>query len=150
MLSYFFAPKFEAINADSIQVYKDLNIASAKPDKETLKKIKHHLVDILPCDATFNVGDFVELADESYKDIISRGKNAVISGGTAFYFKNFLYGLSKTPKIDLNIRKEVEEYIKEVKNEVAFAYLKEIDPIYANKIHVNDTYRISRAIEVYK
>lgn len=150
MLCSFFSRSCEVVNADSVQVYRTLDIGSAKADKETLRIIPHHLIDIRDPWETWNVSDFVSLADKACEDIRSRGKIPVISGGTAFYFKNFLYGLSKAPASDPVVRQRVADFMKSCGREAAYARLKEVDPVSAARININDTYRISRALEVWE
>ncbi len=140
----------EVVNADSVQVYKHLDIGSAKADSATIKKIPHHLIDILEPWENYNVANFISLADASCASIWSRGKIPVVSGGTAFYFKHFLYGLSQAPKSDPTIREEISNYIKSVGLQEAHKYLCSVDPVSGQRINPNDSYRISRALEVYK
>ena len=140
----------EVVNADSVQVYKHLDIGSAKADATTVAKIPHHLIDILEPWENYNVADFIRLADQACQDIWKRGKLPVVSGGTAFYFKHFLYGLSEAPKSNSQVREEVASYIKEVGLLEAHKYLCSVDPVSGQRINPNDSYRISRALEVYK
>ncbi len=142
--------KFSVINADSIQVYKGLDIGSAKVSSEMMEKIPHYLIDILPPSQQFSVADFIKRADEACQDIYSKGRIPIISGGTAFYFKHFLYGLSDAPPTDPKVREEIEKEIK--LNGIASIYeaLKLVDLPSYNKINPNDSYRIQRAYEVYK
>ena len=139
----------EVVNADSVQVYRGLDIGSAKADSYIQSKIPHHLIDILDPWENYNVADFIHLADAACEDIWSRGLIPVVSGGTAFYFKHFLYGLSQAPKSDPVVRDEVASYISKVGLIEAHKYLSTIDPISGARINQNDGYRISRALEVY-
>ncbi|MBQ7509072.1 MAG: tRNA (adenosine(37)-N6)-dimethylallyltransferase MiaA [Spirochaetales bacterium] len=150
LLSDFFSPYSEVVNADSVQVYRHLDIGSAKADADTISRIPHHLIDILDPWQKYNVADFIRLADEACKDIWSRGKLPVISGGTAFYFKHFMYGLSEAPQSDPEIREAVALLIRDRGLEAAYNYLKIVDPVSAARINPNDSYRISRAIEVFR
>ena len=150
LLSDFFSPFAEVVNADSVQVYRHLDIGSAKADEATLLRIPHHLINILDPWENYNVADFIRLADEACADIRSRGKLPVISGGTAFYFKHFLYGLSQAPQSDPETREAVQLMIRDRGLEKAYAYLKIVDPVSAERINPNDSYRISRAIEVFR
>ena len=140
----------EVVNADSVQVYKHLDIGSAKADATTIAKIPHHLIDILEPWENYNVADFIRLADQACQDIWSRGKLPVVSGGTAFYFKHFLFGLSEAPKSNEEVRTQVASYIKEVGLSQAHQYLCSVDPVSGARINPNDGYRISRALEVFK
>ena len=150
LLCSLFSRSCEVVNADSVQVYRHLNIGSAKADAEVLSKIPHHLIDIRDPWENWNVNDFVSNADKVCKDVQLRGKIPVISGGTAFYFKTFLYGLSEAPPVDHAIRQEVSQWFETVGKDAAHTYLASIDPVSAARINVNDTYRITRAVEVFK
>ncbi|HPX29154.1 MAG TPA: tRNA (adenosine(37)-N6)-dimethylallyltransferase MiaA [Sphaerochaeta sp.] len=150
ILSRFDSSRYSVINADSIQVYKDLDIGSAKATAEERAAIEHHLIDIREADQSFSVGDFIQAADEAVALIHSRNKIPIISGGTAFYVKHFLYGLSEAPSSDEEVRARVGALIEEKGLVWAHKRLKEVDPVSADRIHPNDTYRISRALEVYE
>lgn len=139
----------EVISADSQSVYKGMDIGTAKPTKEFCDEIPHHLIDILTPDQQFNVSDFVDYADSACEDIFSRGKVPVVCGGTGFYIRNFLYGVPKTPVSDDKIRLELQERIKKEGNQSLYDELIKVDPVSASKIHVNDSYRICRALEVF-
>ena len=145
-----FSKGFEIVNADSIQVYRGLDIGSAKPSETLQRLIPHHLVDIRDPWEEYTVGDFVSDADAAINDISSRGRIALVTGGTAYYFRHLLYGAPRTPVSDPAIRKEVESEIAEKGNAWAHGYLSMIDPVAASRIAINDTYRISRAMEVYR
>ena len=144
-----FKDKAELVSADSMQVYKGLDIGTAKPDESEKKELKHHLIDILEPDAQFSVADFVSMADSCCSEIFSRGKIPLIAGGTGFYIRNFILGLPKTPVSDEKIRNHLKERIKKEGREVLYAELKSVDPESAAKINVNDEYRICRALEVF-
>lgn len=146
--SHFFC-EAEIISADSQAVYKYMNIGTAKPDKELQKEIPHHLIDILEPSEQFNVSDFVELADKAINQIVQKGKLPVVCGGTGFYIRNFLYGVPKTPQSDQALRKKLQQRIITEGNQALYEELKKIDVESAKKIHVNDSYRICRALEVY-
>jgi len=138
------------VNADSVQVYRHLDIGSAKASALERRTIAHYLIDIRDPWETWNAKDFVTEADIACSLIRRLGKIPVISGGTAFYFRSFLYGLSDAPASDASVREEVARFLREQGNAEAHSYLKRIDPVSAARINVNDTYRISRAIEVYR
>ncbi len=139
----------EIINTDSLQVYKYMDIGTAKPDKETISRVKHHLIDFLDPSEEFNAGNFVNKADNLCADIFSRGKIPVISGGNAFFLINFIKGLPETPKGNLLIRKKIEERLKNEGIEKLAQELEKIDTQYFSKISSNDSYRITRALEIY-
>ncbi len=142
--------RFSVVNADSIQVYKGLDIGSAKVSAEVMKKVPHYLIDILPPTEQFTVADFIKNADEAIVDIYNKGRIPIISGGTAFYFKHFLYGLSEAPPTDEKVRAEIEKEIKANGIESIYQILKEVDFTSYQRINPNDSYRIQRAVEVYR
>ncbi len=144
-----FYEKAEIISADSMQVYKYMDIGTAKPDIHLQKKLPHHLIDICKPNVQFGTGDFVRYAKKAVEDIISRNKIPVIVGGTAFYIKNFVYGLPSTPQCDEGVRLQVEERMKSEGAKKLWDELHSVDAISANRIHINDEYRIKRALEVY-
>lgn len=146
--SHFFC-NGEIISADSQSVYKGMDIGTAKPETELQKQIPHHLIDILTPDQQFNVSDFVDMADECCNQIIARGNLPVVCGGTGFYIRNFLYGVPPTPQSDEKLRNELKNRIQTEGNQALYEELKRVDPESASKIHVNDAYRICRALEVY-
>ncbi len=144
-----FSKGFEIVNADSVQVYRGLDIGSAKPSLSLQRLIPHHLIDIRDPWEDYTVGDFVSDADDAISSISSRGNTALITGGTAYYFKHLLYGAPKTPKADIAVRSFVEKEIEAKGREWAWEYLSEIDPLSSKRINRNDVYRVSRALEVY-
>ena len=142
--------KGEVVSADSMQVYKGMDIGTAKPTPEERKTLPHHLIDIREPSQQFNAGDFVRLADEACAQIASRGNLPVVSGGTGFYLKNFIMGLSEAPPSNLETREQLKIQLKEkgtasLRNELALC-----DPLSAGIIHENDEYRMLRALEVYR
>ena len=139
----------EIISADSQAVYKGMDIGTAKPTPDFCRLIPHHLINLLNPDQQFNVSDFVDAADAACKDIYSRGKLPVVCGGTGFYIRNFLYGVPPTPVSDEILRNQLKKRIEREGNAALYEELKKIDPKSAAKIHVNDAYRICRALEVY-
>ncbi len=144
-----FSKGFEVINADSIQVYEKLDIGSAKPELSVLNRIPHHLINVIPADGMWTVEDFITNADKLVCEISNRKNKPLISGGTAFYIKHYLYGLSNAPKSEEITRKYVSDMIKRIGLKEVYNKLTEIDPVSANNINENDAYRISRALEVY-
>ncbi len=136
----------EIISADSMQVYKKLDIGTDKVCVQIRKRIPHHLIDILDPRENFSSVDFVKLADEALKKIRKRGKIPIVVGGTSFYLKFFLYGIPKTPPASPELRKEL---LRRNTQEL-FELLKKIDPEYAKKISPSDKKRIVRGIEIYE
>ena len=140
----------EIINADSMQVYRRMDIGTAKPDPEFLQKVKHHLINILEPSEQFNAGDFVTSADGLAAEITDRGKLPVICGGTGFYFRNFIYGLPEAPPSDGNVRERLQREMEKDGPAVLHNRLEQADPASARRINVNDRYRTVRALEVFE
>jgi tRNA dimethylallyltransferase len=140
----------EIISADSMQVYRGMNIGTAKPSAEEREKLPHHLIDIRDISEQFNSGDFVRLADETCVEISSRGKLPVVSGGTGFYLKNFILGLSDAPPGDKITREQLKRELSEKGASSLMEELASCDPVSADRIHINDEYRLLRALEVYR
>lgn len=145
----FFKDKAEIISADSMAVYKYMNIGTAKPDKNLTDQIPHHLIDLVTPDIQFSVSDFVERADEAAGGIFEKGKIPVIAGGTGFYIRNFLLGLPDTPESNPEIRNNLKSELEKSGLDFMYEKLKLIDPQSAEKINPNDAYRILRALEVF-
>ena len=134
---------------DSIQVYQGLDIGSAKPSVEELVKVPHHLIDIRHPSQSFDVGDFVAEAAAAVGTISSRGRIPVLSGGTAFYFQNYLLGLPQTPPSNPEAREQSRTKWEE-EGETRFRRsLAVVDPVSEARIQVHDTYRVQRAWEVW-
>jgi tRNA dimethylallyltransferase len=140
----------EVISADSMQVYTGMDIGTAKPSTHERSLLPHHLIDIRDPSQQFNAGDFVRLADETCTQIIGRGKLPVVSGGTGFYLKNFIMGLSEAPPSCEKIRISLKQELKEKGAAALMEELAESDPVSAQRIHINDEYRLLRALEVFR
>lgn len=140
----------ELVNVDSAQIYKHLNIGSAKPDAETLNRIPHHLIDIREPFDTYSASEFVSDAEDAIADIHSRNKLPILVGGTMLYFKALFEGLAEMPEADEMVRRELEREIEEKGLAALHAELTEIDPKAAAKIRPTDPQRIQRALEVYR
>ncbi|MDR0302535.1 MAG: tRNA (adenosine(37)-N6)-dimethylallyltransferase MiaA, partial [Treponema sp.] len=140
----------EVVSADSMQVYRGMDIGTAKPSVEERARLPHHLIDIRDPSQQFNAGDFVRLADEACKEIASRGKLPVVSGGTGFYLKNFIMGLSEAPPSNEEIRAELKNELQEKGSVALMTELAAADPVSAGRIHINDEYRLLRALEVWR
>lgn len=141
--------KFELLSADSVQVYRGLDIGSAKPSLEEKKSLTHHLIDICEPDEDFNVSDFVTLCDKKCQELYQKNIIPVVLGGTGFYVRNFMMGLPSTPEADENTRNRIQKRLQDEGNEKLYKELQLIDPESAEKINVNDSYRICRALEIY-
>ncbi len=145
------APLFpaEIISADSMQVYRGLDIGTAKPDAPVRSVLPHHLLDIRNPDEQFSAGDFLDCADQAVLDISSRGKIPVVLGGTGFYIRQFLFGLPVTPPSDPVLRESIQQRFRLEGAEPLRAELADCDPVSYSRIHPNDIYRITRALEVF-
>jgi len=139
----------EIINADSIQLYRDLSILTARPNTEN-EKIKHHCYGFLNGDINWSVGKWVNEVNKIINDIIERKKVPIIVGGTGFYFKAITDGLSPIPDIDKSIRLEIESELEKNGLEKLYKKLNIIDADASERINPNDKQRIMRAIEVYE
>ncbi|MDR1869438.1 MAG: tRNA (adenosine(37)-N6)-dimethylallyltransferase MiaA [Treponema sp.] len=148
LLELFSGAQAEVISADSMQVYRGMDIGTAKPSAEERTRLPHHLIDIRDPSQQFNVGDFVRLADEACLQIAGRGKLPIVSGGTGFYLKNFILGLSEAPPSDIKIRAQLKEELREKGAAALMEELAVCDPVSAQRIHINDEYRLLRALEV--
>ena len=141
----------EIISADSIQVYKGMDIGSAKITKEETDGIPHHLIDILEPKEEFNVHIFKKLATKAINDISSRGKIPIIVGGTGFYIQAVLYDINfDDTETDYEYREYLEQLAKDKGNAFLHNMLKEVDPESAAAIHCNNLKRVIRALEYYK
>jgi tRNA dimethylallyltransferase len=149
LLEELFTGTGEIISADSMQVYRRMDIGTAKPDKSTLTKLPHHLVDILEYTSQFNAGDFVKLADAAVREINSRGRIPVVSGGTAFYFRNFLFGLPPIPAVPEGLRESLMRRKDKEGLKSLWDQLVEVDPLSAERIEPGDSSRIIRALEIF-
>ncbi len=138
----------EVINADSMQVYRGMDIGTAKPLPELRSVLPHHLLDIRNPDEQFTAGEFVHEAERLIAAVLGRGKVPIVSGGTAFYIKNLVCGLPDTPVGDAQIRNLLKERLNTVGIAALYEELKLKDPESAAKIMPKDSARIIRALEV--
>ncbi|MDY2901549.1 MAG: tRNA (adenosine(37)-N6)-dimethylallyltransferase MiaA [Candidatus Borkfalkiaceae bacterium] len=140
----------EIVSADSVSVYKGLDIGSAKPSEEEKKGVPHYLIDVASPKDSFSVGDYEELAVPTVEDILDRGKIPIICGGTGFYVNSILYRMSYgLSKGDAAIRQKYEQAADEKGREYVYSVLKEKDPETAGKLHPNDLVRVIRALEIF-
>ena len=140
----------EIINADSMQIYKNLNIGTAKPSKSEQDGIKHNLLDFVEPNKEFSVEQYRELALPIIKNLINNKKVPIIVGGTGFYIESLLnnYSYGKSTK-NIEIREKYNKLALDYGNEYVYNILKKIDPVSAEKIHSNDLKRVIRAIEIF-
>lgn len=140
----------EIISADSMQIYKYMDIGTAKPDEAEMEGIRHYLIDEVYPDEEFSVARYQELALRYIDEILSKGKIPIITGGTGLYINSLIYNINFTETVsDWELRESLKKEAEEKGNEYLYEKLKEFDPEAAKRIHVNDTKRIIRAIEVY-
>ena len=140
----------EIVSVDSVMFYKEFNIGSAKPDKETLIKFPHRMIDILEPYQKYSVAKFYDDLLLQINDIHSAGKTPLLVGGSMMYFKIFfLGGLSDLKNVTIEVKDHVAEMLEDNGLLYLYNYLKKIDHISAKKIHFNDKYRILRLLEIY-
>jgi tRNA dimethylallyltransferase len=139
----------EVINADSRQVFRHLEIGTAKPSRELRARIPHHLLDVADPDERFDVADWTRLANLAAAEVGARGRNIIVCGGTGLYLRSFLRGLADGPAGDLALRAELaaEEAADPGSLHRKLAL---VDPPAAARIHANDRVRVIRALEVYR
>lgn len=140
----------EIISADSRQVYKYLDIGTAKPSLEMQKQIAHHLVDTIDPNKGYNAGKFRQDAEQLISILYDKDKIPLIVGGTGFYIKTLKEGLFEAPEIPDSVRKKLEDESSKCGNKAMFYKLQKIDPIAAERIDPNDRQRIIRALEVFE
>lgn len=140
---------FEVVAVDSIQVYRGLDIGSAKPTPDERSRIPHHLIDVRDPDEAFDVGDFVAEAGRAVAAIHARGAVPILSGGTAYYFQSYLLGLPQTPASTPDSRKAAQDKWED-EGEAGFRRaLAAVDPVSEARIQPHDGYRLQRAWEVW-
>ena len=140
--------KGEIINADSMQIYKQLEILTARPKKKELKKIKHHLYGFCDVKKKYSTGNWLKLLLKKIKDIRKRKKTPIIVGGTGLYFKALTDGLVKIPNISIKVRSKIRLMQKKFGQKKFYKKLLELDPLIKNKIDKNDVQRSIRAYEI--
>lgn len=140
----------EIISSDSMQIYKDMNIGTAKPDQREMQGIKHYLLDFVEPNQRYSVADYKKDAENAIEDILQKGKVPIIVGGTGLYVDSLIYGI-EYPNIefDENYRKELERRVEKEGLEKLYEKAKKIDPQAMKKISRNDQKRILRVLEIY-
>lgn len=140
----------EIISCDSMQIYKDMDIGTAKPTKEEMQGIKHYLIDFVSPDKRYSVADFKQDAKNAMKEIIAKGKTPIIVGGTGLYVDSLIYEIDyPNIEFDEKYRKQLEERAEKEGLEKLYEEAKKIDPQAIEKISVNDQKRILRILEIY-
>lgn len=141
----------EIISADSMQIYRGLDVGTAKVTKEEAQGIPHHMIDICDVEEKFSVADFKHMCYDKIEEILKKNKNVIIAGGTGLYINAVVYNMNfENEETDTEYRKELENIAKEKGNEYLYSILESIDPESAKKIHMNNVKRVIRAIEMSK
>lgn len=141
----------EIICCDSMQIYKQMNIGTAKPNEDELAQVKHHLFDFADPMQSFSCADYIPIAEKVVEDILARGKMPIFCGGTGLYLDRFLSGAEfEETTVDEDFRREMEVFALEYGNEALHQKLREIDEQSADEIHPNNVKRVIRALEIYK
>ncbi|MBM3199247.1 MAG: tRNA (adenosine(37)-N6)-dimethylallyltransferase MiaA [Chlamydiae bacterium] len=138
----------EIISADSMQVYKGMDIGTAKPSIVEQQEVPHHLLDIRNVRESFNVVDFWKEASEAVEEVFARGHIPILVGGTGFYLHAFLYGPPGGPPSDAGLRRQLEETLEQQGSAFLFAELSRLDPEYARSVSLRDTHKVIRALEI--
>ena len=139
----------EVVSCDSMQVYKRMDIGTAKPTKEEMQGIVHHMIDVAEADEDFSVSRYCEMASPIVDDILARGKTAVIAGGTGLYMDSLIRGNAFAPFPSTGVREKLEAQADREGMEAMLKWLQSIDPEAAGRLHLSDRKRILRALEVY-
>ncbi len=139
----------EIVSADSMQIYKQMNIGTAKPDSEELNLAFHHLIDFIDPKDNFDAGIYVKAADTAITNIARKGKTPVVAGGTGLYIRALLHGLLRSKPLNEKTVSQLENELKERGNTFLHKRLEQCDPEAAGSIHPNDVFRTLRALEFF-
>ena len=141
----------EVVSCDSMQIYKDMTIGTAKPTTEETQGIQHYLIDFVSPDKRYSVAEFKQDATTAIEEILSKGKTPILVGGTGLYIDSMIYGIDYNDiEIDENYRQQLETIAKKEGLETLYNKAKKIDPKAMEKISPNDKKRIIRVLEIYK
>jgi tRNA dimethylallyltransferase len=140
----------EIISTDSLQVYRYLDIGTAKPSREDRARVPHHLIDLIDPDQTFSAAAYVEAARTVLADLARRGRVAILCGGTGLYFRALLRGIAEIPSVPPELRRDVQARVERIGPVAAHAELTKSDPAAGARIHPHDKQRILRALEVFQ
>jgi tRNA dimethylallyltransferase len=138
----------EIVNTDSLQVYRHLDIGTAKPTAEERARAVHHLLDVVDPDQPFSAADYVSRARAALARLAAEGRTAILCGGAGLYFRALTEGLADVPEIPAAVRGEVQARLARLGTPACHAELARLDPVRAARLHPNDTARVSRALEV--
>ena len=140
----------ELISVDSAQVFRDMNVGTAKPDAATLAEFPHHLIDLISPEEAYSAARFRHDALEAMADITARGKIPLLVGGTMLYFKALLEGLAELPKACPETRADIDAQANSLGWPAVHAELAMVDPVTAARLHPTDAQRVQRALEIYR
>ena len=136
------------LSIDSLSIYKEIDIASAKPSNEELLHVKHFGINEIAVNESFSVEIFIDIYKNAYQEALKNDKNLIIVGGSTFYLKSLMQGLSQIPTIDELVKKEVDAMLLHVS--YCYTLLNDLDPQYMKNIDSNDRYRIEKMLLIYK
>lgn len=141
----------EILSADSMQIYQELSIGTAKPTPEQIKEVAHHLVDCVPLDQPFSVADYLAMATQAIEEIVQHQKLPIVVGGTGQYIDALLHGISFFPESNhAQVRKTLQSELKSNGKEALWRKLFQVDPAYARTLHYQNVKRVLRGIEFYQ
>jgi len=140
----------EIIALDSMTLYREMDIGTAKPTPEQQALVPHHLIDVVAPDEEYSIDCYLTAAHAKIQEIRSRGHEVLFVGGTPLYLKALLRGLTSGPPANWELRKEIEAEVAQIGNQALYQRLEQLDPIAASQIHPNDTRRLIRAVEVFR
>ena len=140
----------EIVSLDSRQIYRGMDIGTAKPTPEQQRAVPHHLIDCVDVDQTFSVAEYQRLADTAIAEIRERGKRTMAVGGAGLYFRGIIDGLFDGPGADAEIRAKLQREVDEHDNVALHERLRRCDPETANRVHPNNLVRVIRALEIYE
>lgn len=141
---------FEIISVDSALIYRGMDIGTAKPDADTLRRAPHALVDIIDPSETYSVSSFLSDVHQEIARIAAAGRIPLLVGGTMLYYQSLWHGLSELPESDAAVREQIQQRADTLGWEALHVELSRVDPDSARRIHPNDPQRLIRALEVYK
>lgn len=140
----------EIISADSMQIYKEMNIGTAKVNKEEMQGVQHYLVDFVSPDERYSVSNFKKDAEKAIEEMLEKGKTPIVVGGTGLYIDSLIYGIEfQNEEVDLEYREKLNKIADEKGLESLYKKAQEIDPEAMKKISINDRKRIIRVLEIY-
>ena len=140
----------EVVSCDSMQIYKHMDIGTAKPTQAEMDGVRHHMIDICEPDEPFSAGKYVQMADACVQDILARGKTAIIAGGTGLYVDSLIAGRDFAPVPSTGKREALEARMRALGGEAMLRELQAVDPEAAARLHPADEKRIVRALEIYE